>query len=182
MLELNNATLTLHGRQLVKELSVMALGGQLTVVTGPAGCGKTALLLAMMGFLPLDSGYVSIDGCLLTPRSATTFRRTMAYLPQQEPPAQYHQLPPTADMETVFAGCTTGSGTPRPSPQTGSLMAVDNLNPLAELSSKTIVIADDPSPSLLPLLNNAAHDGRVVVVASNSDQFLRQADRIVTLA
>jgi len=182
MLELNNATLTLHGRQLVKELSVMALGGQLTVVTGPAGCGKTTLLRAMMGFLPLDSGYVSVDGCLLTPRSATTFRRTMAYLPQQESPADHRQLPSTADMETVFAGCTLVDGTPQASAHPDSLMPASNFNPLADLSSKTIVIADDPSPDLLPLLANAAHDGRVVVVATNNDLFLRQADRIVSLS
>jgi ABC-type cobalamin/Fe3+-siderophores transport system ATPase subunit len=45
--------------------------------------GKTTLLRAVMGFIPIDGGHISIDGELLTPQSAPYFRRQMAYVPQQ---------------------------------------------------------------------------------------------------
>ena len=83
MLELKDASLTIEGRELFKKLSFMALDGQLTCITGPAGSGKTAMVQVMLGFLPLDDGLVSIDGELLTPKSAPFFRRQMAYVPQR---------------------------------------------------------------------------------------------------
>jgi hypothetical protein len=82
MLELKDASLNREGRTLFSRLSMMALDGQLTCVTGPAASGKTALVRVLLGFLPLDEGLVSINGELLTPLSARTFRRMMTYLPQ----------------------------------------------------------------------------------------------------
>ena len=82
MLELKDATLTIGGRQLFGNLSFMAQDGLITCITGPAGSGKTLLLQALLGLLALDEGLVRIDGELLTPLSAPTFRRMMAYVPQ----------------------------------------------------------------------------------------------------
>ena len=83
MLELKDATLTLGGRLLFANLSFMAQDGQITCITGREGSGKTALLQTMLGLFALDEGLVSIDGELLTPLSAPTFRRMMAYVPQK---------------------------------------------------------------------------------------------------
>jgi len=41
----------------------------------------TSVLRAIMGLLPIEGGHISIDGELLTPRSAPYFRRHMAYVP-----------------------------------------------------------------------------------------------------
>jgi ABC-type cobalamin/Fe3+-siderophores transport system ATPase subunit len=72
----------------------MAQDGQMTCITGGAGSGKTALVEVMLGLLPLDEGMVSVDGELLTPLSAPTFRRMMAYVPQQlVVPDDYHEVP-----------------------------------------------------------------------------------------
>ena len=47
-----------------------------------------------MGFLPVDEGYISIDGELLTLRSAPWFRKQMAYVPQHlEVPEGYDKVP-----------------------------------------------------------------------------------------
>ena len=51
-------------------------------IMGSQGSGKTSLLRALMGFLAIDGGHISIDGELLTPRSAPYFRHQMAYVPQ----------------------------------------------------------------------------------------------------
>ena len=51
-------------------------------IQGTQGAGKTTLLRAVMGFIPIDGGHISIDGELLTPQSAPYFRKQMAYVPQ----------------------------------------------------------------------------------------------------
>ena len=102
MLELKDASLTLGGKRLFSRLSMMALDGQLTCITGPADCGKTALVRVMLGFQPLDEGLVSINGALLTPLSAGTFRRMMTYIPQPQPPSPQPPSPDLTGMETAW--------------------------------------------------------------------------------
>ena len=79
MLELHNVTIG----QLIRELSLTVDNGRMVCIAGPQGSGKTTLLRAVLGFLPVDDGFISIDGELLTPLSAPYFRRFTAYVPQQ---------------------------------------------------------------------------------------------------
>jgi ABC-type cobalamin/Fe3+-siderophores transport system ATPase subunit len=69
--------------QLIPSLSLAIGDGQQLSIVGPSGSGKTTLLRAILGFIPIDSGYISIDGELLTPLSAPYFRKSMAYVPQR---------------------------------------------------------------------------------------------------
>jgi ABC-type Mn2+/Zn2+ transport system ATPase subunit len=78
MLELHNISVG----DRIRGLSLTVNDGQMTCISGEKGSGKTTLLRAVLGFLPLDGGHISIDGELLTPRSARYFRRQMAYVPQ----------------------------------------------------------------------------------------------------
>lgn len=87
MLELHNVTI---GQQ-IRSLSMALSDGQLVNMTGQQGSGKTTLLRALLGFIPVDGGHISIDGELLTPMSAPYFRRQMAYVPQHLTlPEGYH--------------------------------------------------------------------------------------------
>ena len=76
MLELHNVTIG----ELIRNLSVTVGDGQ---TVGLQGSGKTTLLRAIVGLIPISGGHISIDGELLTPQSASYFRRFMAYVPQQ---------------------------------------------------------------------------------------------------
>lgn len=69
--------------QLIRSLSLAIGDGQQLSIMGPTGSGKTTLLRAILGFIPIDSGYISIGGELLTPLSAPYFRKLMAYVPQR---------------------------------------------------------------------------------------------------
>lgn len=70
------------GRQLFTGKSLRVDDGEVACITGESGCGKTSLLRAILGFVSLDEGHISIDGELLTPASAGEFRKFMAYVPQ----------------------------------------------------------------------------------------------------
>ena len=90
MLELHNVTLGDH----IQRLSLTVSDGQMMCITGQHGSGKTTLLRAVLGFLPLKEGHISIDGELLTPRSAPYFRRQTAYVPQHlSVPEGYNAVP-----------------------------------------------------------------------------------------
>ena len=90
MLELHNVTI---GQQ-IHGLSATVSEGKVLSIMGSQGKGKTTLLRALMGFLPIDEGHISIDGELLTPLSAPWFRKQMAYVPQHlEVPEGYEDVP-----------------------------------------------------------------------------------------
>lgn len=175
MLELKDATLTVQGRQILNRLSLMAHEGQMTCITGPKGSGKSLLLKVMIGFVKLDEGLVSVDGELVTELSAYAFRRKMAYVPQVtgEPQTDRSQapfVPTTDDMETVWSGEALPAWEPK---------AIEQ--PVVTIQDKAIVLADNPSVSMLSQLRALANEGRTVVVASNEETFLNMSDKIITL-
>ena len=89
MLELHNVTI---GQQ-IRGLSATVSEGNVLSIMGSQGKGKTTLLRALLGFVPIDGGHISVDGELLTPLSAPYFRRQMAYVPQYlEVPDDYDDM------------------------------------------------------------------------------------------
>lgn len=179
MLELKDATLSVEGKKVLDRLSMMALDGQVTCITGPEGSGKTLLLRVLMGFVALDEGLVSIDGELLTPLSASAFRRKMAYVPQvatrslktqEQPTSPSYFIPATDDMETVWSGEGLTAWEPR----------VVEL-PVVTILDKPIVLADDPPITMLGQLRTLANEGRTVVVATRREEFLNMSDKTITL-
>lgn len=82
MLEIKNVTIEMDGRALLGGLSFSAEDGEVVCLGGESGCGKTSLLRAILGLVPLAAGHISIDGELLTPAAAGEFRKYMAYVPQ----------------------------------------------------------------------------------------------------
>lgn len=83
MLEIKNASLSLGGRQLFAGLSLTLDKGEMACVSGVSGAGKTSLLRAILGFLPLNEGDIFINGKRMTATSAEMVRRQMAYVPQE---------------------------------------------------------------------------------------------------
>ena len=82
MLEIKNVKIKMGEQQLLGGLSFSAEDGQVVCITGDSGCGKTSLLRAILGFVPLAEGHISVDGELLTPAAAGEFRKYIAYVPQ----------------------------------------------------------------------------------------------------
>ena len=62
MLEIKNVKIKFGDKTLLGGLSLSAEDGQVVCISGDSGCGKTSLLRAILGFLPLEEGHVSIDG------------------------------------------------------------------------------------------------------------------------
>lgn len=177
-------------------LSFMARDGQLTCITGAEGSGKTTLIRTLMGFLPVGSGFVSVDGELLTIRSAHAFRSMMVYLPQQMQMLRNHLSPDSclhayeADEYGVW-NALMPSAIEEQSPESLSPEEIFQLaqKTLEGAKDKPIVIADEPaalltselSLQMLQLLRSQADAGKTVLIASRKQQLVAYADQVINL-
>ena len=82
MLELKNVCMEPVGDGPEGGVSLTAEGGQVVGFGGGSEQWQTRLLRAMLGLEPVASGYISIDGELVTPLSAPVMRRQMGYVPR----------------------------------------------------------------------------------------------------
>jgi lipopolysaccharide export system ATP-binding protein len=61
-LELQNVSISLGGRQLVKSVNIDLSPGEVVGLLGPNGAGKTTTFNLVIGLLRPDAGHVLLDG------------------------------------------------------------------------------------------------------------------------
>lgn len=74
-LQANNISVDVGGRTVVSGISLTVEPGMVTAVIGANGAGKSELVLALAGALPLISGELMRDGKSITGQGAEDFRR-----------------------------------------------------------------------------------------------------------
>lgn len=62
MLNITNLNARYAGQPALQDINLQLDQRDLLVVLGPSGCGKTTLLNLIAGFLPLESGSITLDG------------------------------------------------------------------------------------------------------------------------
>ena len=193
MLEVKDATISVSGRILIKNLSLIAPDGEVTCITGSEGSGKTTFLHTLMGFIPVSEGFVSVDGELLTVNSAPAFRRFMCYLPQNINLLRYQLYP----METKpvkpdeYGVWNEVLPSPEEIPENKPLSPEEIFNlaskTITVASDRPILIADEPASHLTPelaiqmlqLLQQQAAQGKCVLIASRNPQLVAYANRVI---
>lgn len=193
MLEVKDATIRVGDKTLMSGLSFIAKDGQMTCVKGSSGSGKSALIRTLMGFLPVGEGFVSVDGELLTIRSASAFRQMMTYLPQNiqllrrqlyEPEYTDGDDPEYGVWDNLLPEIQEESKAEPLTPEEIFSLAEKTLK---EGGEKPIVIADEPAAMLTPefaermlaLLLEQARMGKTVVVASRRPEIIANADKVI---
>lgn len=78
-IEVHDLTIAYRHRPVLWDIDVTFDEGQLIAVVGPNGAGKSTLIKAIMGLVPLASGYVKIFG-----QDSMKGRSAIAYVPQRE--------------------------------------------------------------------------------------------------
>ncbi|EGN57980.1 hypothetical protein PRBRB14_16210 [Hallella multisaccharivorax DSM 17128] len=85
MLEFKDVSVALRGGGFSPPFSLIVEDGERVCLHGGPHTGKSRILLAALGLCPLASGFITLDGELISLGSAPYFRTMMAYVPQALP-------------------------------------------------------------------------------------------------
>ena len=83
MLNINNVNQYYGGSHILRDVSLQATLGKVTVILGRNGVGKTTLLKSLMGLVPIKTGTIEFDGKAI--QNATPYERARAgigFVPQ----------------------------------------------------------------------------------------------------
>ena len=193
----------------LEEFDLHVPAGQLVLVLGASGCGKTTLLSALAGILRPTSGVIEVGGVDVTAlhgRALTEYRRHTVGVVFQA----FNLVPSLTALENVAAPLwAAGRSGTKASARARQLLAEVDLSDQmgrrpGDLSGgqqqrvaiaralahdPPLVLADEPTAHLdyiqvegvLKLLRRLAGPDRVVVVATHDERLLPLADRIVEL-
>ena len=83
MLHINNACIAFGTEVLFSGFEMKLEKGETACIVGQSGCGKTSLLNAVMGFVPLYEGTIKVGRTLLDKSTTDLVRRQIAWIPQE---------------------------------------------------------------------------------------------------
>ncbi len=82
VLEFDNVTLNLHGREIFSGLSFKIERNSHTCLIGPSGTGKSMIFDLMLGFKTPSGGTIYFEGHPLNGNNVTQLRQQVAWVPQ----------------------------------------------------------------------------------------------------
>ena len=83
MITLENLTIRVGERTLVKRLNLHIAPHDKVVLRGPSGCGKSTLLLSIAGAIPLQEGSIRVNGKKLSTQTLSAIRSQIAFVGQE---------------------------------------------------------------------------------------------------
>ena len=107
MIELHDLTVGYGGKSVLRDVSLAFPPGQVTVLLGPNGCGKSTLMKTALGLLPRQGGEVLYDGVDMERLTTRQVARKAAYL------AQSRETPSITARRMVLHGRFPYLGYPR---------------------------------------------------------------------
>ncbi len=191
-------------------LSLDASGGELVLLLGASGCGKTTLLSVLAAILTPTAGSVNVAGVEvvgLRGSALTEYRRSTVGVVFQA----FNLVPSLNALENVMVplrGAGVGRKTSKDRARTllervdlsdrlthrpgdmsgGQQQRVAIARALAH--NPPVLLADEPTAHLdyiqvegvLKLIRELADDGRLIVVATHDERLIPLADRVVSLS
>lgn len=82
MIQVHSVAVGHGGRAVLDDVSLALEPGRITAIIGPNGCGKSTLMRAIAGLLPVMSGEIRLDGQPLPRWPRKALARRLAMLPQ----------------------------------------------------------------------------------------------------
>ncbi len=83
MLRIENACIAYEKEVLFTGFNLRLPAGKMACIAGESGHGKTSLLNAVMGFVPLAEGEIRVGGLVLNRQNIDAIRRKIAWIPQE---------------------------------------------------------------------------------------------------
>lgn len=199
----NNVSLSINGRSILSNVSLLAEGGKMTALSGKSGSGKTTLLNCLGLIHPIDSGEVLLDNINATnwgEAKRTAFWRDSASFIYQD----YGII----DDETVSFNVSLkklGSNQHRISEVLEAVGLSGREKDMAMVLSggekqrlgiaramyknASVIFADEPTASLdeanrqriVSLLRDCANRGAAVILATHDERLVNECDTVISL-
>lgn len=83
MLQIKNGAIAYGNHLLFKGFNLQLGAGEMACISGPSGCGKSSILNAVLGFIPLYEGEITVNGIRLEKNTIDQIRRQTAWIPQE---------------------------------------------------------------------------------------------------
>ncbi len=81
-LQIKNITIQFNDQIIIKDFSLTLEKGEKLILTGHSGCGKSTIIKAILGFIPIDDGEIIINGTSLNEGNCWELRQFFAYVCQ----------------------------------------------------------------------------------------------------
>ena len=199
----NNVALSINGRSILSDVTVLAEGGKMTALTGKSGSGKTTLLNCLGLIHPVDSGNIFVDG-----HDATRWRESQRTLFWRNHASFIYQDYGIIDDETVSFNVSLKKLGNNQRQIKEALEAVglhgrekDKALVLsggekqrlgiarAILKNASVIFADEPTASLdsanrqlvISLLRDCANRGAAIIIATHDERLAAECDAVVNL-
>lgn len=83
MLDVRNVAISFEDEIIFQDLSFFVEKGTKLGLSGPSGSGKSSLLNAILGFVPLSEGQIFVDNNQLSTENIQKIRSLVSWLPQE---------------------------------------------------------------------------------------------------
>ena len=208
LLSLANASISFGDRPLFTGLNLAVDPGQLIGISGESGCGKTSLLRALLGFVPLEAEGAFLFNLPLDAEHIDVIRKQTAYVPQELQPLaekgrdlitlthelecnHSHTSLHREEIEKYLASLALDSslleleasklsGGQRQRLLLAAALALPK--PLLLLDEPTSALDEDSTQRVALALLRACHDdGRAALVVSHDPVLLAFCDQVINL-
>lgn len=106
IINVNNATFSYGRENVFENIDLEINAGEVFCLLGPNGCGKSTLILCMLGVLPLSNGQISLGNRNVKNMKPSDVAKIAAYIPQS------HEKPfPYKAIDIVLMGRTAHTAT-----------------------------------------------------------------------
>lgn len=82
ILEIENISIAYDNKIVMQNFSLQLNKGEHIAVVGASGCGKSSMLKAILGFIPVTQGKILYNGTEISNSNIYNIRNSIAYLPQ----------------------------------------------------------------------------------------------------
>jgi ABC-type Mn2+/Zn2+ transport system ATPase subunit len=100
-------SVSLAGRRILRNLSLVLRRGERLLIRGPNGSGKSTFIKSLLGLIPVEEGRIKILGAWLPSRQWRERRGQVGYVSQENPSTE---LPLTAGEVVELATCRMKMG------------------------------------------------------------------------